>query len=700
MEFSLNYRTQIIKKLKLQKSKITKEASKSKLEFAAGILNLISKEITENSAYFALDILKVCQIYLDHLEFLSIDKLILKISQRYYIPELFNLIKNREHPEIKAGICYIKFKHFGIFDNGISECFHLLNEGFQRKMKEAFGGLLAMNKREGCTTNQEMDTPQDALKGQCTTNQEIINNDIGDLKQPCIINIPQDALNNSSSTSLDHIKTDSIHDNTELISIINKVYDNDKINSIKDVLSQNQWNKFTILDSKKNKDSILYKIASLLNDCKIKKARKYLFLLKKSSVIYNLISLTYLLTLEYPESIMYINLAIDHSPKSDMLYHINCKLLIENIAKIPSLTSNLKLIFCKNIDRNDYNNVFENKLMMSRYLNGVERVSLFGDKFYDSIEIINRIKKIHLFLPEFSIIYISSRKENILLVDVINNIHNSVRFDGYLEAFGDLMTTNQAILKTKPTTPEDKTQWWMKRINLDKQLGDLLKGLKSKITLKTKKKILFILDDEIANFPWEGVFDKVGFRILSFQFCFYLKTKIIDKIFYLLDPANNLKITKETISTFIKEKTKDSDMIEGITGRGLKPEENEILNQKSLFMYFGHGTGRKHFDIKDSNPECIFLFGCSSCKLITTRGFKSNGYILRHINQNKVAVGNLWDVTDKDLDLLTVSFLNDFFGGKCMLDSAYRSREACKLKYLNGYAFVVYGLFKSIELVQ
>lgn len=58
-------------------------------------------------------------------------------------------------------------------------------------------------------------------------------------------------------------------------------------------------------------------------------------------------------------------------------------------------------------------------------------------------------------------------------------------------------------------------------------------------------------------------------------------------------------------------------------------------------------------------------------------------------------VGNLWDVTDKDIDRLTEALLNSLLKpgeDKCLATLLAQCRSVCRLPYLIGCAPVVYGL--------
>jgi separase len=64
-------------------------------------------------------------------------------------------------------------------------------------------------------------------------------------------------------------------------------------------------------------------------------------------------------------------------------------------------------------------------------------------------------------------------------------------------------------------------------------------------------------------------------------------------------------------------------------------------------------------------------------------------------------IANLWDVTDKDIDAFSEQFLK-YIGvmgedSKDSVTATLISRKACKLRYLNGAAPVVYGIPLSID---
>lgn len=91
-----------------------------------------------------------------------------------------------------------------------------------------------------------------------------------------------------------------------------------------------------------------------------------------------------------------------------------------------------------------------------------------------------------------------------------------------------------------------------------------------------------------------------------------------------------------------------------------------------------------------------FLFGCSSAKL-RDRGFHEPiGALTSLFEKNSpLVVGNLWDVTDKDLDRFSIQMLENYYGANKNppLDKIMaESRRVCKLGYAVGAAPVIFGI--------
>ena len=100
-----------------------------------------------------------------------------------------------------------------------------------------------------------------------------------------------------------------------------------------------------------------------------------------------------------------------------------------------------------------------------------------------------------------------------------------------------------------------------------------------------------------------------------------------------------------------------------------------------------------------------FLWGCSSAKLYTQGVHDRCGRVLNYLTSGSpFVIGNLWDVTDVDIDKLSMSCMGtalgtgsptditNVFHSTTVASSLVEARSVCKLKCAVGYAPVMYGL--------
>uniref|UniRef100_A0A8C5GC86 separase n=1 Tax=Gouania willdenowi TaxID=441366 RepID=A0A8C5GC86_GOUWI len=114
----------------------------------------------------------------------------------------------------------------------------------------------------------------------------------------------------------------------------------------------------------------------------------------------------------------------------------------------------------------------------------------------------------------------------------------------------------------------------------------------------------------------------------------------------------------------------------------------------SCGSYVGHGAGARFLDsqsvLKRQMRAASLLFGCSSAAL-AVRGDQEGQDICPY----PLVLGNLWDVTDRDIDRFTKVLLESWLSagsGAPLLEYMGPSRQATILKNLIGAAPVVYGL--------
>jgi separase len=220
--------------------------------------------------------------------------------------------------------------------------------------------------------------------------------------------------------------------------------------------------------------------------------------------------------------------------------------------------------------------------------------------------------------------------------------------------------------------------------------------------------LVIIPDKNCQHIPWETIpilLGKPVSRLPSFEF---LETLLgvpekvsLKKSFVLLNPLQDLAKTQAKFENIIDDKWTS------VVGRIPSKEEFLVNLEKSeLFMYFGHGGGEafisQHQLSSLTNVPVTLLFGCSSGLLKPDGEFDPDGIALEYLKAGSRAVlGNLWDVTDVDIDKFATCFLETWgvtnlnaplVVNASLVESVAVARKACNLKYLVGAAPVLYGL--------
>ena len=205
---------------------------------------------------------------------------------------------------------------------------------------------------------------------------------------------------------------------------------------------------------------------------------------------------------------------------------------------------------------------------------------------------------------------------------------------------------------------------------------------------------ILILDEHLLRFPFESMdmlSDIAITRVPSLPFLIatLLETEskysasvpLVDprNVAYVVDPESNLSESASTLGPALTlMASKNSWIWEGVVGEIPSTEfiSDALARENGLYLYCGHGGGEKSYSRTqveefmtrdDGIRGCrtpVILMGCSSGKLQsvnTPKEYSSEHDFTMHYEPDGIAlsylyagspcvVGNLWDVTDRDID--------------------------------------------------
>ncbi|XP_070475691.1 separin [Equus przewalskii] len=232
-------------------------------------------------------------------------------------------------------------------------------------------------------------------------------------------------------------------------------------------------------------------------------------------------------------------------------------------------------------------------------------------------------------------------------------------------------------------------------------------------TVASNSHLVLVLDKDLQKLPWESMPSLRALPVTRLpSFRFLLSYSIIKEAgassvlsqgvdphstFYVLNPHNNLSNTEEQFRAHFSSEAG----WKGVVGEVPSPEQVQAaLTEHDLYIYAGHGAGARFLDgqavLRLSCRAVALLFGCSSAALAVHGNLEGAGIVLKYIMAGcPLFLGNLWDVTDRDIDRYTEALLQGWLGagpGAPLLYYVSQARQAPRLKYLIGAAPVAYGL--------
>ncbi|XP_063918848.1 uncharacterized protein LOC135134157 [Zophobas morio] len=215
---------------------------------------------------------------------------------------------------------------------------------------------------------------------------------------------------------------------------------------------------------------------------------------------------------------------------------------------------------------------------------------------------------------------------------------------------------------------------------LQKQLGQFIRNISNKLSLSEQKRhpLILILDDSLDCFPWEmmDILSNVSVsRLPSLHLAYALFQEYKDSIkngfkivknpengTYVVNPDTDLKGMQNRILSFYEYWL---PTWQGVFG--CKPTEErfeKMLVSSETFAYNGHGGGWHLFPMNKVERmrinAIVLLFGCSSTKLniLSPQVEMYSSYQMYLIACSPCIIGNLWEVTDLDTDILTTELLS------------------------------------------
>ncbi|RMX81126.1 hypothetical protein D0869_07045 [Hortaea werneckii] len=219
-------------------------------------------------------------------------------------------------------------------------------------------------------------------------------------------------------------------------------------------------------------------------------------------------------------------------------------------------------------------------------------------------------------------------------------------------------------------------------IDFDSMAVDVLDALRSYHEATTERAsadahLILILDKRLQAFPWENMPCLENASSTDVERGYYTVNRASGT--YILNPSKDLKNTQNLLSAPLA-KLSGADQAQWTSMVQRAPSEEEFaksLTQKSMLLYFGHGSGAQYIRPRtirklEACSQVVWLMGCSSgsvsehgelepsavplaylmagdkCAVVREDG---EGKEQREEGSKCMAVlATLWDVTDKDID--------------------------------------------------
>ncbi|CAL1536761.1 unnamed protein product, partial [Lymnaea stagnalis] len=229
----------------------------------------------------------------------------------------------------------------------------------------------------------------------------------------------------------------------------------------------------------------------------------------------------------------------------------------------------------------------------------------------------------------------------------------------------------------------------------------------------TRGPVVLVLDKTLNKLPWESMPEMLSetvSRVPSLSSLLALLTLHKQK----KDSSFRCGVKRDSVVALVDPETNLSNavnvllpQIQGFKGWSCLAQKaptvanlKDFLTNYDLYLYSGHGWGNQFVggdDLQMFHAKAVaVVMGCSSGRLDYKPRLDGDGGPLYFLLAGcPTVMGNLWVVTDKDIDKFTLKLVTEWMAQDRpvpLSDLLKQARQVCRLVGLNGFAPVIYGL--------
>lgn len=288
----------------------------------------------------------------------------------------------------------------------------------------------------------------------------------------------------------------------------------------------------------------------------------------------------------------------------------------------------------------------------------------------------------------------------------------------YISRLSDIMSRNKEDISARLEEESDSKLFWDQRRQFDDELGVFLSELQCAIFSSefVSAASAFITSSGILELTLPDLLIALPIEALPFlrdSICLRSVAGIPKRALvghgalrksFVVNPNGDCRATQDNVLPLLEAA--------GWKGNSGSPtlsdsEFSTLLGSSDVFLFSGHGGGEKHWSGsavqrlciqgKGPAPTVALLMGCSSARPYGDHAapFCTPYHYL--VGGSRIVIGTLWDVLGRELDRITLSFVDELQGIKNFVDLlenlpriVKQSQSKCKLKHMSAASIVVY----------